>query len=282
MGRSANSTQREIRMARSATTQLSKRSPKQRIRQVSKIDGMAALESAAAVKSTVLTSLSYILDKSVERANAGMLPALRNMADNYCRGSEAQFIFEVGKAHVVPIGGDFMTAFNEVLAGKPDKAGYRKVCARAYELWIENLPLMRAREKAAKAHLVGDLTPQAQARISGLRLLFDAEVIERRIAYGRLQMLKQPVPGEPGYAFDVHVKALKRAIDSEREHFFGEADAHADGVDADVHRLQCASMFDAAMKLICARNPQIAEAYRENLTPQPSGSHRGKASLQLV
>lgn len=102
----------------------------------------------------------------------------------------------------------------------------------------------------------------------------------------RGKMLLQPMPGEPGYTFDVHVNAFKRAIEEEREKKLSEAmEQCPQDRDPSIHLAQCEAMFDAAMRVICARNPEIAEAYREQSKPSgPPKKRRSSvnAALRLV
>jgi hypothetical protein len=118
------------------------------------INGMQAFANVeeSVQGSPFIASLLFMLSKKVEDADKGMLQALKRMAENYCWDSEARFVFEVGKIHIVPIGGELVEVFDEVLSGKAKvgTSAYRRRCARAYELWVKYIPLMRPGRRRQK------------------------------------------------------------------------------------------------------------------------------------
>lgn len=245
----------------------------------SRIDGMRALDEVedSMQGSSFLSSIAFTISKDVDAAHRGMLQALRHMADGYLWDSEANFVFEVGKEHVAPIGGEFVQVFDEVLKGKR-KAGslaYRKRCARAYELWVEHLPMMRKAQQKAKEHLVGSLPAEEQKRLRRLRDVFHAGTIENWIVERRTQMLNVAMPGEVGYSHVAHVRAMRKAIDTEMTKRLQQAGEFAKPGE------NCEGMFIASMRAICTRDPDIAEAYRETLQRSRPSSPKS-AGLSLV
>ncbi|HKZ10396.1 MAG TPA: hypothetical protein VJL61_06790 [Rhodanobacteraceae bacterium] len=255
-----------------------KKSPRAAL--ASRIDGMRALDEMedSTQESSFLSNLMFILSKDVDAAHKGMLQALRHMAEGYLWDSEAHFVFEVGKEHIAPIGGEFVQVFDEVLKGKR-KAGslaYRKKCARAYELWVEHLPAMRKAQQGAKEHLVGSLSAEEQKRLESLRHVFHAGTIENWIVERRSRMLTVAMPGEAGYSHVAHIRAMRKAIDAEFEKRLQDASEYANPDSENSEE-----MFMASMRTICAHHPDIAEAYRETLQRSRPNTSRS-TGLSLV
>jgi hypothetical protein len=84
------------------------------------------------------------------------------------------------------------------------------------------------------------------------------------------------VPGEPGFTYASHIKAVKKAIEEDRAKRLAEAEAYRVSASDDFE-----AMFAGTMRSICARDPDIAEAYRGMITP-PNRRTKRASGLTLV